>query len=84
MTVLCLAIQHATSVCSELYLVSSGLCLSEEIFAVGTNRFAFIEAAEGVEVRWTMNLVIEFLGIGQLQFILHVWIVKNACTKPQL
>lgn len=51
------------------------------IFPICSNHVTLLQTTEIQKVRWPVYLVIEFLRVGQLEFVFHVWIVVNACNK---
>lgn len=53
--------------------------LGVHILSVCVVDLALLQRSEVEEVRWSVDLVVELLGVGQLQVILHVWIVPHAC-----
>lgn len=55
------------------------MALRVHILTVGVVDLTLLQRGEVEEVRRPVDLVVELLRVGELQVILHVWIVPHTC-----
>ena len=61
----------------DLYDLFLSVSLSEGIVPIGTDTITFFDSSKVHKMRGTVHFVVEFFGVGQVKFVLHVWIVTN-------